>query len=80
MIARFRYGNEARGSKYWKEGKETVCGLCNGARETLGHMLQDCKELKRENSTIRGTLKGRRRRSGVDAYGSGKMEKKRRTR
>ena len=58
MIASFRCGNEERGSKYWKEEKETVCRLCNGARETLGHMLQDCKELKRENSTIRGILKG----------------------
>ena len=28
-----------------------------GPRETLGHMLQDCKELKTENSTLSGMHK-----------------------
>ena len=58
MIARFRCGNEERGSKYWKEEKESACRLCKGVYETLCYMLQDCKELKREkkreNSAIRG--------------------------
>ena len=72
MIARFKCGNEERGSKYWKEEKEIVFRLCNGARETLGHMLQEFKELKRENVNDQSDTKGRRTRSGVDAYGSGR--------
>ena len=48
--------------------------LCKGARETVGHMLQDCKELKREND--KRDTKGRSRRSRVDAYGSGKEKKR----
>ena len=60
---------------YWIKEKDTICRLYKGARETLGHMLQDCKELKRENVIIRRDAKERRR-NGVDAYGSGKKEKR----
>ena len=38
-------------------------------------MLQDCKELKRENSMIRGILKGEEE-GAVDAYCSGKWRRK----
>ena len=50
---------ERRTGKYVLEGrKKTVCRLCKAARKTLGHMLEDCNELKREMLTIRGILKG----------------------
>ena len=51
-------GTKSGESSTGRKKKKIVWRLCNGARKTLGHMLQDCKELKRENSTIQGILKG----------------------
>jgi hypothetical protein len=37
---------EARENRYWMEGEERRCRMCNEERETIGHMWKGCSEMR----------------------------------
>lgn len=43
-IARFRFGNEMRESRYWGEEREKECRLCGG-KLVLGTRVEEMQEL-----------------------------------
>lgn len=45
-IARFRCGNEARGSQEWREEKKRKCRICGRERKSLEHIIKKCEERK----------------------------------
>lgn len=48
MIARYRCGNETRGSQYWREEEERKCRVCERTEENLIRVLNKCEETKGE--------------------------------
>jgi hypothetical protein len=56
MMARFRCGNEETENRYWMEGEERRCRMCNEERETMEHMWNGCSEMRKdwriENSSL----------------------------
>ncbi len=44
ILPRFRVRNEVRRATYWKGEEEKLCRLCRKAEETLGLVIEDCKE------------------------------------
>lgn len=46
MIAKFRCGNEVKGSKFWKEESERKCRICEEKEETIKHMFEECEKTK----------------------------------
>ena len=49
-IARYRCGNETKGSQYWRGEEERKCRICGKAEENLMHVLKECEETKSEIS------------------------------
>ena len=45
-IARYRCGNEMRGSRYWREIEERECRICKEGIEDWNHILKECEETK----------------------------------
>jgi hypothetical protein len=56
MMARFRCGNEERENRYWTEGEERRCRICNEARETIGHMWNECSEMRERERKEQGEI------------------------
>jgi hypothetical protein len=48
MKARFRCGNEERENRYWVEGEERRCRMCYEERETIEHMWNGCREMRKK--------------------------------
>lgn len=48
LIARYRCGNETRGSKHWSEEEERKCRVCKEKIEDWRHILTECVETKEE--------------------------------
>jgi hypothetical protein len=48
MMARFRCGNEETENRYWMEGEERRCRMCNEERETMEHMWKRCCETRKD--------------------------------
>ncbi|XP_025998026.2 trichohyalin-like [Solenopsis invicta] len=48
LIARYRCGNETRGSQYWREEAERRCRICKREEESLYHMIKECEATKSE--------------------------------
>lgn len=48
IIARYRCGNETRGSQYWREEDDRRCRICKRAEESMSHILRECEETKSE--------------------------------
>jgi hypothetical protein len=51
IIARFRCGNEERENKYWNEDRTRVCRMCGEKKETIGHLLNECVELRERDES-----------------------------
>ena len=47
-MARYRCGNEIRGSRHWKEEEERKCRICKKGIEDWNHILKECEETKEE--------------------------------
>lgn len=58
MIARFRCGNEELQNKCWKEDEDRICRIYKEERETIEHMIRECKGLKKEKVMMKTILKG----------------------
>lgn len=43
IIARFRVGNEEKANKYWIDESEKECKVCRNGKDTLEHIVNDCK-------------------------------------
>ena len=43
-LANFRLGNEERENKYWMHEREKVCRVCMSGKETLEHIVKECKD------------------------------------
>ena len=48
MIARYRCGNETRGSQHWLGEVERRCRICGEGIENMLHILKECEETKDE--------------------------------
>ena len=43
ILARFRYGNEAKAREHWKEEGEKRCRLCKRNEEDPRHVIEECE-------------------------------------
>jgi len=50
LVARYRCGNEIRGSQHWREKEDRKCRICGEAEEYLLHVLKECEITKNEIS------------------------------
>jgi len=48
LIARYRCGNEIRGSQHWREKEDRKCRICGEAEENLVRVLKECEITKNE--------------------------------
>jgi hypothetical protein len=53
---RSTWGNEERENRYWTEGEERRCRICNEARETIRHMWNDCSEMRERERKEQGEI------------------------
>ena len=59
-FGRFRMGNEAKASEYWRREEEKLCRACKGELETTRHVLMDCVITGRSSLDWKRQLKGDR--------------------
>jgi len=50
LIARYRCGNETRGSQHWREEEDRKCRICGEEEENLAHILKECETTKSETT------------------------------
>jgi len=50
IIARYRCGNETKGSQYWRKDDDRKCRICREAEESLFHILKECDATKNDMS------------------------------
>ena len=42
-LGRFRLGTEAKANRYWMKEEEKICRLCKESKETLKHIIEECR-------------------------------------
>jgi len=48
LVARYKCGNEIRGSQHWREKEKRKCRICGETEENLVHVLKECEITKNE--------------------------------
>ena len=59
-LGRFRMGNKAKASEYWRREEEKLCRACKEELETTRHVLMDCVITGRSSLDWKRQLKGDR--------------------
>ena len=57
-LGRFRMGNKAKASEYWRREEEKLCRACKEELETTRHVLMDCVITGRSSLDWKRQLKG----------------------
>ena len=55
-IARFRLGCESRGARYWMGKDGQKCRGCGEERETLKHVIEECRVTGKRNERVEQVL------------------------
>lgn len=55
-MARFRYGNEELGSKWWEAGRSRRCGSRETESERLEHVARRCNKVGKADEDLKRIL------------------------